>query len=195
MAFIDVPHGGSQAQRAQGANAPHTQHQLLLQTHLPVAAIQLMGNGPIRLRVVRYVGIEQVQLDMPGLGRPHPYFQHTAGKFDVQGQVPACLGQGGHHRQIMRMRTGMADLLMPVAVNGLGKIAHLVQQPYGDKRQAYIAGRFTVIPRQNTQSAGIDGETLMEAKLQAEVGDQVFLGIKQLRQLRTSPVVPVGITG
>ena len=195
MALVDVPYRGPQAQGPQRPHPAHAQHQFLLQAHLPVAAVQLMGDGAVPGAVLRQIGIQQVQGDMPRLHHPHPHLEYPPGKLDIQGEVLAAVGQRGYHRQVVGQRTGMTDLLVAMAVDGLGEVAHLVQQPNGHERQADIAGGLAVVAGQDAQAARVDRKALVQAELQAEVGDQVFLGIEQLGELGTPPVFPVGVVG
>ena len=89
----------------------------------------------------------------------------------------------------------MTDLLLTVAIDGLGKIAHLVEQPDSHEGQADVTGRFAVIAGQNTESAGINRKAFVKTELQAEVGDQVLTRVEQFCQLRAAAVFPVGIIG
>ena len=132
---------------------------------------------------------------MPRLGGPHAHLQHPAGEPYIQGQVLAIIGQGRHHRQVVWMRAGMGYLLVAVAVYGLGEIAHIVEQPNGHKGQAHVTGRLAMVPGEYPQASGVNRETLVESELQAKVGDQVFFGIEQLRQLRSAAILPVGVIG
>ena len=195
MALVDMPHRGPQAQGPQRPHPAHSQHQLLLQAHLPVAAVQLVGDGAVPGAVLRQVGIQQVQGDMPRLHRPYPHLEYPPGGFDVDGEVLAARGQGGHYRQVVGLGAGVTDLLVAMAVDGLGEVAHLVQQPYGHERQADIAGGLAVVAGQDAEAARVDRKALVQAELQAEIGDQVFLGIEQLGELGAPPVFPVGVVG
>ena len=89
----------------------------------------------------------------------------------------------------------MANLLMPVAIDQLGEITHLIEQANRNKRQTHIAGRLAVIARQDAEPTRIDREALVESELQTEVGDQIFPGVELGGYLRPTPVLPVGVVG
>ena len=89
----------------------------------------------------------------------------------------------------------MLLLLLAVAVDGLGKVAHLVKQPDSHEGQADVTGSFTVIAGQNTEAAGINRKAFVKSELQAEVGDQVPARVEQFCQLRATAVCTVCIIG
>ena len=98
-----MPHGGMQVQGAQRANPANSQYHFLLQAHFPVAAVELVCYSAIRLGVIGYVGVEQVQAYMAGPGGPHTNLENTVWKFQVQCQMLPGLGQGGNHWQVVRV--------------------------------------------------------------------------------------------
>src|SRR5581483_6122221 len=71
MALVDVPHRWSLLERVERAHATYAEDDLLLDTHLAIAAVEPMGDVAAVLVVLFDVGVEQVQLDMPALRLPH----------------------------------------------------------------------------------------------------------------------------
>ena len=61
--------------------------------------------------------------------------------------------------------------LIAVAVDALGEVALAVEHAYGDEGQSQVAGRLAVVTGEDAQAAGVDGQTLVEAELRAEIGD------------------------
>ncbi len=70
MPLVQMHHVRLKPQGVQGANAANAQDNLLLDAHLVVAAIQFIGNILVFLRIVRDVGIEQIQGDAAHLRPP-----------------------------------------------------------------------------------------------------------------------------
>ena len=58
MAFVDVPHRGVAAQGPQGAHATDAEDDLLLDTGVDVAAVQLVSDGTVFAAVFREVAVE-----------------------------------------------------------------------------------------------------------------------------------------
>ncbi len=72
VALVEVPRGGSDAQRPQRPDAADAQHQLLVQPHLAAAHVQDVGDGSVGLVVEGRVGVQQQQRHTarPGPARP-----------------------------------------------------------------------------------------------------------------------------
>ena len=70
MALVQMVNARLNSQRLQGATTADAQHHLLLETHLPVAAVKLIGDVLIGTAVLRDVGVEQVERNAPHLRAP-----------------------------------------------------------------------------------------------------------------------------
>ena len=82
--------------------------------------------------------------------------------------------------------------MIAFAVDGLGEIALTVEQTDPDQRYAQVAGRFAVIAGENAETARINGQAFVEAKLGAKIGDQI-VAQKPLRLLGSRARVEVGV--
>ena len=74
MALVHVIHRRLQAQRFQRAISADAEQNLLLQAHLQIAAVKLVGDVAILRAVGRQIGIQQIERtrptrDPPDLGR------------------------------------------------------------------------------------------------------------------------------
>ncbi len=83
MTFVDVPDGGLELERLERAHAAHAEHDLLLDAHLAIAAVELMGDVARVLVVLLQVRVEQVQADMAAARVPHLADHAPAGQIDV----------------------------------------------------------------------------------------------------------------
>ena len=71
MALVHVADGRADPQGLQGADAADAQQDFLLDAHLQITAIQLVGDVLILTTVGRDVGIQQEEGQPSDLGAPH----------------------------------------------------------------------------------------------------------------------------
>ena len=71
VAFVQVPHGRLQAERAQREHAAEAEHDFLLQARVLAAAVQPRGQLAIPRLVLLEVRVEQQQAHAPELHFPH----------------------------------------------------------------------------------------------------------------------------
>src|SRR4029079_15669958 len=62
VALVEVIHGRIRSERSKGAHAADAEHDLLLDAHLAVAAIEPGGELPVPRRVFLEVRVEQIEL-------------------------------------------------------------------------------------------------------------------------------------
>jgi hypothetical protein len=68
---------------------------------------------------------------------------------------------------------GGARVLHAVAVHGLDEVALAIEQAHGDEVERHVARGLAVVAGEDAEPAGIVRETLVEAVLGAEIGNQV----------------------
>ena len=174
VALVDVPHGRVQVQGTQCAHPADAQHDLLLDAGGDVAAVELVGDGPVRLLVLRQVGVEQVQGDVAGLGLPYLQHHPAAGQVDEHMQF-LTVDQGRAQRQVLEPGRAVVGDLVAVGVDGLVEVALPVEHAHRYEGHAQIAGGLAVVTGQDAQAARIDGQGFVQAELGAEIGHQLVL--------------------
>ncbi len=126
----------------QGTVAADTQHDLLFDAHLQIAAIQLVGDVSIFGAVGRDVGIQQVERHAAHLRPPHLGDDLPAGVRDFDGERypvrPALQGQGQTVEVVV-----LINLLLPAGcVEILTEVTLLVEKPHAHQRHPQVTGRF-----------------------------------------------------
>ena len=176
MPLVHVADGRRLAQGAQGHDAADAQHHLLADAHVAVAAVQPGGDGAVLRRVLRDVGVEQIQRHAADLDAPDAA-RAPRGRGTACGSVigaPSRL-QFRDERQVEEIVFGIAFLLPAIDGEILAEVALAVHQADAHQRQAEIAGALEVIAGQHAEAAGIDGHALVNAELGGEVGDAQVL--------------------
>ena len=99
VALVHVPDTGVNAQRPQRPHAANAQHDLLRDTHLVIAAIQPRGEHAVGGRVLRHVGVHQVERDPPDLHLPDFGVDRAAWQLDAnQNLAPVGVARGAGWR-------------------------------------------------------------------------------------------------
>ncbi len=172
MAFIDMPHGGREPQRAQHAHAADAEDHLLADARRLAAAVQAVGDVAVFVRVLRAVGVEQVHRYAPDLRAPDARGHFALADAHLHGEP---LAGGIVHRldrQVAGIGVGILGVLHALAVDALREVALSVQQSDRNEIQALVAGRLAVVAGQDPQAPGVDREALVETVLGAEISHQ-----------------------
>jgi hypothetical protein len=173
VALVHVPHRRRETERAQHLDAADAEQHFLLQPHLAVAAVQLVRDRPVRLRVVGDVGVEQEHLDAPD-GRAPDLRDDVAGReADVDLDRQAVGVERERDRDVLRARFAVLGHLVAVAVERLVEVALPVQQADRHELEPEVARRLAVIAREHPEAARVIGKALVKAVLRAEVRDEV----------------------
>src|ERR1700722_16052417 len=88
---------------------------------------------------------------------------------DLHHHWPAVLSDRRFHRQVIDVRLEIFFALPAVATKPLPEISLTVEQADANQRDAKIRCALDVIARQNSESARIDRERLMQAKFRREI--------------------------
>ena len=140
VALVEVPHGGVDADGAQGADAAHAEHDLLAEPHLAAADVEDVGDRPVRRIVVRHVGVEQEERHAAHLGDPHGGVDVAAGEVDLDLQRQPVAAAGAPQRQLVRIDIGLGVLLVAVRVDLLPEVAAPIEEAHPHERQRRIGG-------------------------------------------------------
>ena len=166
-----MPDGWVQPQGAQDPHTADAQHKLLADAHFVVAAIEPGAQFPVLGRVALHIRVHQIERDAPDLNAPDFRIDRASRQVHVD-QHRLALGihsrGGGDFREVELLVEGF---LGSVAGDALGEVALGIEKAHADERQAQIAGLFAVVAAENTQTATVDGQGLVQAELRAEIGD------------------------
>src|SRR5439155_3373645 len=179
--FVEVADGRLLAEGPQGADAADPEHDLLLDPVLFVAAVKLGGDIAVVRLILRDVAIEQVErhpadLDAPDLGLYRAPGQRDRHEDRLAGRV-GLLDQ----RQCEEVVFRVALLLPAIGIQILPEVALPVHQADADERYAEVTGTFQMVPGQDAEAAGIDGDALVDAEFGGEVGNRDALGFAAVR--------------
>src|SRR3569832_1913881 len=195
VAFVDVPDGRLEAERAQRAYAADAEHDLLLDARVDVAAVQLIGDGAVDVVVLRHVAVEQIKADVAGLRLPHLEQHKPNNDGDKHVQLLTVAVVRGLHRQLIEIGGRVVGDLFAVAVEGLREITLAIEHAHGDERNAEVARRLAVIAREDAEAAGVDGQTLVQAEFRAEIGDEGGARSQVRRYVGAHVLVMIRIVG
>ncbi len=171
--LVDVPHGGSESQRAQRPHAAHAEHDLLLDARRAIAPVEPVGGGAVLGRVGLQVGVEQVQRHAAHLRLPHAAMHVVLAELDAHLERRAVLTQDRQDRQVGEVVVGIDRVLHAFGVDGLREVALPVEQAHRHEGQRHVARGLAVVAGEDAEAARVDRQALVEAELRAEVGDQL----------------------
>ena len=171
VAFVQVPHGGLDAERAQRAHAADTEDDFLLDARLAVAAVEPRRQLAVPRRVFREIGVEEEQAHAAKAHAPDGG-QHRPIAERHRGDAGAPVGRDGRfNRRIDPADTFVALLLPAVIGHALAEVALRVHESDADERQAEVRGFFAVIAGEHAQATRIDRQRLVQRKLGGKVRD------------------------
>src|SRR6476646_4510 len=153
-----MPDHRVEAKRAYRPYTADTQHDLLRDTHLVVAAIESRREHAVAGCVRLDIGIHQIERDAPHLDTPdlgvdlapgQVYANHDFMPLGVQ------RGLGGNLREEQLLVDG---LLLALGVDALAKVALRIEEADTDEGKSEVARLFAVVAREDAQAAGVDGQ-------------------------------------
>ena len=190
--FVHMPHGWLNTQRSQRPHAADAQNDLLFDAHLLVATVQPMSQFAIPRCVLLYVGVHQIQVHAPDLDMPQLRVDDLSVQLHLHEQALAILVINGADGHLVRVERFIDRVLPAMRGDALAKVALGIQKANANKGQTQIAGFFAMIARKDTQAAGINGQRLMQTKLEGKVRNR---SIDMLRILRRKPKsLALGVT-
>ena len=146
MAFVHVEHRRLQTHRLQRSQSADSEHDLLPDAHVIVAAIELIGDvAVIRLIVFRDVGVKKVKLDPADLHVPDLDPDHRRWRPDADFQFRPVRLQNRQNRKGVEVVLGVLFRLPSIGVQRLLQIAFLIKQADPYQRQIRVACALHVI--------------------------------------------------
>ena len=149
VAVIDVVLESQPLEQQHTADA---QQVLLLDAVLPVAAIELVCDGPVILAVEVQVGVEQIELHSSDIDAPHVGIDYMSGIRHLQNHLLALCVQHRRDGQLHKVLRLVVGNLLPVHRECLGEVAIAIEESDGSHVDAAVAGFLDVVTGQDTQA-------------------------------------------
>ena len=177
VALVHMVDGRLDAHSLQRAITADAQQDFLADAEVLIAAVQLVRDVAIlRARVLRDVGIEQIERRAPHVGPPDARVDRAAGEIDADREWRAVRRADRVQGEIIEVIVLVRLLLPSGLIEVLAEVTLLVEQAHADQGNAQVAGGLDVIAGEDAQPTGEDGETFRDAKLEREIGDQRIAG-------------------
>ena len=170
--FVHVADRRLDSQRFERAHAADAEDDLLTDAHGLVAAVKGVGDVLVGGFVFEDVAVEEIEIHSAYRRLPDLAGDRPIGELDGNAQrlvVGAALKLEGH---LVEVVFGEELLLPPVRTQILSEVAARIEEPHTDQRHAEVARRLEMIAGENPEAAAVDRQTLADAELGAEVGDQ-----------------------
>ena len=162
----------------EGSDAADSQKKFLLQTVLPIASVEVIGDLTILRRVRLIVSVKQIEV-----GTTHGHLPETGGdRAPREGHAcghPVALGV--HHRlgrdlrEVLGVVTGY---LLALTGDDLGEVAVTVQKSDSHEVDVHVAGLLEVVTGQKPETAGVDLKRGVKAIFHAEICDGRILALR-----------------
>ena len=169
MALVHVERAGGHAERLEGAVAADAEEDLLAQSGLDVAAVQVLGDPTVVGLVGGVVGVEQVQAHPADRGRPHPGHDGAAGERHVDGDLGAGRVERPGDGELLEAGVLVQLLLVAVGREALAEVALPVHEAHAGERHGEVGRRLQVVAGQDPEATGEDRQALGDAELGREV--------------------------
>ena len=140
VAFVHVIHSGLDSEHVQNAHATDAQNDLLPDTRVDVAAVQRVRDiAVLRQRVVRNIGVEQVERNAAHLQPPN--LNEDVASWQTHGDLQILAGGVfyRHHRKSVEVVGRIALLLPAVGIQQLAKVTLLIQKSHPDQWVPLVA--------------------------------------------------------
>ena len=153
------------------ADTTDTEQQLLFQTVLPVAAVEVVSDAAIVLAVELVVGVEQVEVGTSYLALPDTGGNHTAGHCNLNAYPRAIGVTNGRDGEFVEVLCLVGCLLLSEVREFLSEVTVAVQKTYCNHLHILVTGLFDVVTCEDTQTTRVDFERRVQTVLHAEISD------------------------
>ena len=169
MTFVAVVNLRVQAQLAESPDTAHSEEKLLLETVLPVTAIEVIGYLPVFLEIVLIVSVEKVKVCSSDFYKPKTGIDITSRESYPYG-YPIALGIAYRLGRSLHEVLGIVFRnLCSLSGKHLGEIAVTVEKADSHKVHIHIRGLLEVVSCENTQTAGVNLEGSVKTVLHTEI--------------------------
>ena len=169
MALVAVIDIGLDAEFVEGEHTAYTQQDLLLDTVLPVATVELVRDLAIPLGVHIVVGIEQVEEDTAHVDLPQIGVYKTVGIGHIDYHRAAVLVTNLRDRQVVEVLCLVVGDLLTFGREGLCEISVAIEETDSRHIDIAVGSLLEVVTRQDTQTTGIDlqhaGQTILHREI------------------------------
>ena len=181
MAFVVMVDSGVETQQAQGPHAADTEQDLLLQTVLPVASVELMRHLTVFRQIGFEVGVEKVEVGTADGHFPDTGSHVTSRKGHVDGPPVVMLVQhrfGGNLQEVLGV---VFCHLVALGGDTLGEVAIAVKQADRHHVHVHVRAFLQVVTCEDAEASGVYLEGSLQAVLHAEVcnGGLLALGLER----------------
>ena len=177
--FVAVVELGIDAELLEHQDAADTEKILLLDTVLPVAAVELVGDRAVELGVHLKVGIHEVEVHAAHVHAPYMAVNRASGVRHLENHGVAVL----HHlldRELVEVLSLIVGDLLAVNAQRLGEITVAVKEADGGHRDAAVGSLLDIVAGEHAEAAGVDFQRVAQAVLHREVGDGGDVGAHRL---------------
>ena len=187
VALVEVHEPGLDPHRLQRADAADAEQHVLRQPGVLVADVEAAGDPARGLRVLRALGVEQVERDAADVHAPDLRRDLVVGDRHRDRDRLAVVARDERGGQSVRVGVDPVLVLPPAGVDALAEVAVAVQQPDRDQRPGAVGGLLEDVAGERPEAARVDRERAVEAVLGGEVGDRA-LGRRDLVAARARQV-------
>ena len=178
MAFVAMVNILFDTELLEKQHAADAKEDLLLETILPVATIEGVGDGTVVIRVEVIVGVEEVEFHAADIDAPYVSMNLIVhvGYVDDKGlAVGIHLLFDGQTAEVLGFVVGN---LLTIHAEGLCEIAKTIKESYSHHIDIGVTGFLNVVACEDTETAGVDLQDLVQAILHAEIGHGSAIGAR-----------------
>ena len=132
----------------------------------PRSQFPVLGSVPFHIR------IEQQQIAASHFQPPHFRPYGAMARLDLHRHRDAVRSDGRLHGQLGDVPFEVILLLPAVLVQPLAEVALAVKQTDSDQGNTEVGSALDVVARQDTESAGVNRDRLMQPEFRREIGDR-----------------------
>ena len=163
------------AQFLECQHTTDTEQDLLFDTVLPVASIELVGDLTIPFAIELIIGIQQIQVHAAYGYLPEVCFDGATRIRNLDHHIrPVLFFHLGNRQVVEVLRLVVRDLLA-FRTQGLGEITIAIEETDGSHIDVAVRRLFDIVAGENTQTTRVDLEYVRQTILHREISDRRFL--------------------
>ena len=174
--LVHVIGPGAHPESIERAQPPHAEDDLLLDTALEVASVELVRDVLYVARVLGQVRIQQDERHAADLRAPELHERRAAGEVDGDAHRLAARIAERLHRHGREIVDRVALLLPSIGAQVLSEVPLLVEDADADERKPQVARGLEMIAREDAETARVDRQALGDAEFHRKVRDLVIAG-------------------
>ncbi len=169
VAFVCVIYLRLDAEFLEREHTADTEQILLLDTVFPVTAIELVGDGTVKLAVHVKVCVEQIELHAAHIHTPDVAVDDAVVIRHLKYHGVAVLLKHLLDGELVEVLGLVVGYLLAVDAECLGEIAVTVEKADGGHVDARVGCFLDIVAGEHTEAAGVDFETVAETILHGEI--------------------------